>query len=109
MAISLTLFYGSPNAHNVHQPRWSIARASQKLNATAIPNAPCQDWTYPAQRVSPSGSPPPAVLCRAFAPSQTTEKGAPPCSERETGRRHNEADHSGDARDGNAITRDTRP
>jgi len=36
MAISLTLFYGSPNAM-VQQPRWgSIARASQKLNAIAL-------------------------------------------------------------------------
>jgi phosphatidylserine/phosphatidylglycerophosphate/cardiolipin synthase-like enzyme len=34
MAISLTLFYGSPNAHN-GASLGSIARASQKLNAIA--------------------------------------------------------------------------
>jgi hypothetical protein len=37
MAISLTLFYGSPNAHNgAAVLLGSIARASQKLNAIAL-------------------------------------------------------------------------
>jgi phosphatidylserine/phosphatidylglycerophosphate/cardiolipin synthase-like enzyme len=37
MAISLTLFYGSPNAHNdAAASLGSIARASQKLNAIAL-------------------------------------------------------------------------
>jgi DNA-binding MurR/RpiR family transcriptional regulator len=37
MAISLTLFYGSPNAHNgAAASLGSIARASQKLNAIAF-------------------------------------------------------------------------
>jgi phosphatidylserine/phosphatidylglycerophosphate/cardiolipin synthase-like enzyme len=37
MAISLTLFYGSPNAHNgAAASSGSIARASQKLNAIAL-------------------------------------------------------------------------
>ena len=37
MAISLTLFYGSPNAHNgAAASLGSIARASQKLNACRI-------------------------------------------------------------------------
>jgi hypothetical protein len=37
MAISLTLFYGSPNAHNgAAASLESIARASQKLNAIVL-------------------------------------------------------------------------
>ena len=37
MAISLTLFYGSPNAHNgAAASLGSIARASQKLNTIAL-------------------------------------------------------------------------
>jgi phosphatidylserine/phosphatidylglycerophosphate/cardiolipin synthase-like enzyme len=37
MAISLTLFYGSPNAHNgAAASLGSITRASQKLNAIAL-------------------------------------------------------------------------